>query len=90
VTITKTGSFDVEATFACAPGSEGSEVTLSIGNQEYPQTVPATQGWDDFVSERVGQVAIDKTGPIDFVLKATTMPRGAVVNLRSLVFKPVN
>jgi len=90
VTITKTGSFDVEATFACAPGSEGSEVTLSIGNQEYPQTVPATQGWDDFVSERVGQLAIDKTGPLDIVLKATTMPRGAVVNLRSIVFKPVN
>jgi len=90
VTITKTGSFDVEATFACAPGAEGSEVTLSIGNQEYPQTVPATQGWDDFVSERIGQLAIDKAGPIDIVLKATTMPRGAVVNLRSIVFKPIN
>jgi hypothetical protein len=80
----------VEATFACAPGSEGSEVELTIGDQSYPATVVATQGWDDFVTREVGTIEISKTGPLDFVLKATQMPSGAVVNLRKLVFKPAN
>jgi alpha-L-fucosidase len=90
VLLTKAGSYDVEATFACAPGSEGSEVELTIGDQSYPATVVATQGWDDFVTRQVGTIEISKTGSVDFVLKATQMPSGVVVNLRKLEFKPAN
>jgi alpha-L-fucosidase len=88
VLLTKAGSYTVEATFACAPGSEGSEVTLTVGDQDYSATVEATQSWDDFVTERVGEIDISTTGPVNFVLKAASMPHGAVVNLRKLVFKP--
>jgi alpha-L-fucosidase len=90
VVMTKAGSYDVEATFACAPGSEGSEVELTVGDRSFPATVIATQGWDDFVTAQVGTIEISKTGALDFVLKATQMPSGAVVNLRKLVFKPAN
>ncbi len=90
VLLTKPGTYNVDATWACAPGAEGSEVTLSIGDEQYPTTVVATQGWDDFVTETAGQIEITKTGPVDFVLKAQSMPHGAVVNLRSIVFKPAN
>ncbi len=90
VLLTKPGTYNVDATWACAPGAEGSEVALSIGDEQYPTTVVATQGWDDFVTETAGQIEITKTGPVDFVLKAQSMPHGAVVNLRSIVFKPAN
>ncbi len=90
VLLTKPGTYNVDATWACAPGAEGSEVALSIGDEQYPTTVVATQGWDDFVTQTAGQIEITKTGPVDFVLKAQSMPHGAVVNLRSLVFKPAN
>ena len=88
VTITRTGDYIVEATYACAPGAEGSVVSLRIGDDEYTATVPATQGWDDFVTVRVGRVQVRATGPMDITLKATEMPRGAVVNLRSIVLSP--
>ena len=90
VLLTKPGTYNVDATWACAPGAEGSEVALSIGDEQYPTTVVATQGWDDFVTQTAGQIEITKTGPVDFVLKAQSMPHGAVVNLRSIVFKPAN
>ncbi len=90
VQLTKAGTYSVEATFACAPGSEGSDVTLTIGDREYSATVEATASWEDFVTEPVGEIDITQTGPVDFVLKATRMPRGAVVNLRKLVFRPVD
>lgn len=89
VLLNKPGAYLVEATFACAPGAEGSEVTLSVGNQEFPATVEATQSWDDFVTRQMGEIHLDQTGPVDITLKATEMPRGAVVNLRRIVFKPV-
>ncbi len=90
VTITKAGTFEVEASFACAPGADGSTCSLTIGDQTFMQTVPATGGWNDFATETAGQITLDKTGPLTVTLKATDMPHGAVINLRSLVLKPVN
>jgi hypothetical protein len=88
--LNKSGRYHVQATFACAPGSEGREVVLSVGNQEFPVTVEATQGWDSFETEDVGEVEINWSGPVNFVLKAASMPHGAVVNVRQIVFKPVD
>jgi len=88
VTITRAGDHIVQATHACAPGAEGSVVCLRIGDDAHSATVPATQGWDDFVTAQAGRVQIRATGPVDITLKATEMPRGAVVNLRSIVFRP--
>ena len=88
VTITRAGDYIVEVSYACAPGAEGSVVCLQIGDDEHSATVPATQGWDDFVTARAGRVQVRATGPVDITLKATEMPRGAVVNLRSIVLLP--
>jgi alpha-L-fucosidase len=90
VLLTKPGNYSVEATFACAPGAEGSEVVLAIGDEQFPTTVVATQSWNDFVTRRVGKIDISKTGAVNLVLKAASMPHGAVVNLRKLVFKPTD
>jgi alpha-L-fucosidase len=90
VTITKAGTFNVVATFACAPGSEGSTCTLTIGDQTFSQTVPATASWGDFTTETAGQITLDKTGQFNVTLKASDVPHGAVINLRSLVLEPVN
>jgi len=90
VTITKAGTFEVEASFACAPGADGSTCSLTVGDQTFMQTVPATGGWNDFTTETAGQITLDKAGPLTVTLKATDMPHGAVINLRSLVLKPVN
>jgi hypothetical protein len=90
VLITKPGAFDIEVSFACEPGSEGSECVMTIGDQAYPGTVKATGGWGDFRTEQGGQITIDKTGPTAITVKARSKPGLAVVNLRSITLKPAN
>jgi alpha-L-fucosidase len=90
VTITKPGTFEVEANYACDPGSDGSECALIIGGQQLSATVVATQGWGDFVTAIVGQIDVPKAGPVNVLVKATRKQGQAVVNLRSLVLKPAN
>ncbi len=88
VTIRKPGRFEVVATYACEPGSEGSTCVLHVGDQDLVATVPATQSWNDFVTAKVGEVTLEKAGPLSIVLKATEKPGSAVVNLRTIVLRP--
>lgn len=91
IIIAKPGAYEVEATFACAPGSEGSRLELGIGSRSWTgPEVPATQSWQDFVTESAGTVEIQQTGPVEVTLKVADMPHGAVINLRSLVLRPLN
>ncbi len=90
-TIAKAGAYEVVATFACAPGADGSRLQLRIGDQSWTgPEIPATQGWEDFVTETAGTIEVQKAGPVNVELKVVEMPHGAVANLRSLVLRPVN
>jgi len=90
VTIIKPGTFEVEANFACDPGSDGSECALIIGDQQLSATVVATHGWGDFVTAIVGQIDVPRAGLVNVLVKATRKQGQAVVNLRSLLLKPAN
>ncbi|MBM3882283.1 MAG: alpha-L-fucosidase [Verrucomicrobia bacterium] len=89
VTVNRTGTFDVEANYACDPASEGSEYVMSFGDEHLSGTVPATRGWDDFASDVAGQINLRNRGPLTVTVKATSKPGQGVVNLRSLVLRPV-
>jgi len=88
VTITQPGWFEIEAEYACDPGSAGSDCVLTIGDEQVTATVEATGDWADFVTETVGQIQIKQKGSLDVVLKATRKPGLGVVNLRSIVLRP--
>jgi len=83
------GSFNVEITFACSPGNGGSEYSVSIAEQELGGTIRETGSWTDFVSEKLGTVKISKAGVYTLAVKPKTMPRGAVMNLKSITLIPV-
>jgi alpha-L-fucosidase len=89
VLLAKSGLYNVFATFACAPGSEGSQVTVTVGDVGLETTVVATRDWGDFATKRAGRLELTKTGPTEVTVKVNEMPHGAVVNLRELVLKPV-
>ena len=88
--VTKTGTFDVEVTFACATGSGGSDYTLSIVRQELTGKVKDIGGWTSFVTEKLGTLKITKPGTYNLSVKPDTMPGGALMNLKSVTLVPVN
>jgi len=87
--VNKPGSFTVEMTFACSPGNGGSEYSVSVAEQELNGTIRETGSWTDFVSEKLGTVKISKAGVYTLTVKPKTMPRGAVMNLKSITLVPI-
>lgn len=87
VSIAKAGTYEVEAAYACAPDSGGSECVLTLGNAELTATVEPTGGWDDFQTVTVGQITVGQPGTYTATLKAQSKPGLAVVNLRSLALR---
>jgi alpha-L-fucosidase len=87
--VTKAGTFDAAITFACAAGSGGSEYTLSVAKQKISGKVKDTGSWTNFVTEKVGNVKIEKPGTYNLSVKPETMPAGAVMNLKSVTLVPV-
>ncbi len=87
--VTKTGSFNAEVTFACAPGAGGSEYVLAVDGQELAGTVKDTGGWTSFVTEKLGTLKITRPGTYTLSLKPKTMPRSAVMNLKSVTLVPI-
>lgn len=84
----KPGEFDLELEFACADGSEGAQVEVSVATSTVPFKVYSTKGWGEFQRVSLGKIAVVSAGKHKVVVTPTSMPNGAVMNLRRLTFKP--
>ena len=83
------GRFNVEITFACEQGIGGSEYSINIAEQQLSGTVRESGSWTNFVSEKLGTVKIDKAGTYTLTIRPKNMPRGAVMNLKSITLVPI-
>jgi alpha-L-fucosidase len=83
------GRFNVEITFACEQGIGGSEYSINIAEQQLSETVRETGSWTNFVSEKLGTIKIDKAGTNTLTVRPKNMPRGAVMNLKSITLVPI-
>jgi WD40 repeat protein len=86
--ISKPDKFDVEITFACGPGCGGSQFKVAIAGESLSGVVKETGEWTKFTHVTLGTVTIAKGGPLEIELKCNAKPGPAVMNLRSLVFRP--
>ena len=86
--VKKGGAFDVEITYACESASAGSAFTLSVLGQELKGKVEPTGAWNKFVAKKLGSLRLPGSGCYTVTVKADTMPRGAVMNLKAVVLKP--
>jgi alpha-L-fucosidase len=85
----KAGSYRVEVTYACPPENAGSEFTTAIGEEaKVSATVQATGSWSEFKTTVIGQITLT-AGKQTLSVKATSMPRGAVMNLQSVRLIPM-
>jgi alpha-L-fucosidase len=83
------GKFNLEVTFACLAGAEGSEYAAKVADQTLHGKVESTGQWDKFVTRVLGQVNLSMPGRYTLAVKPTSMPHGAVMNLESLTLKPI-
>ena len=82
--------FAVKLTYACAPGSEGSDFEIAAGDQNLSGTIAATKSWDDFVTVTVGSLNLDKAGPVKIAVRALKKPGEAVMNLEKIALVPAD
>jgi len=85
----KPGRFAVEVTLACEPGNEGTAFEVAAGSEKVAGIVPATKGWSDFTTLKLGEIELREPGKVKVVVRATKMAKTAVMNLRSIRLRPV-
>lgn len=83
------GSFRVELEYACDPGAFGSVFAIAVGDQSVTGEIKSTGSWFTFTTADLGTMKVTKKGLQTLSVKATHMPRGAVMNLRSVTLTPV-
>jgi hypothetical protein len=89
LTIQTPGSFEVQVTYACEDGAAGSEFTVDVAGQKVSGKVEGTGGWTKFVTKNLGRIKV-ASGRQTLAVRATAMPNGAVMDLRSVVLKPAS
>jgi alpha-L-fucosidase len=88
--IVKPGTYDVEIVFACDYLFAGSDFILSIGEHRLTGSVPGTgDEAKTYYTTKLPSVTIDKPGTLLVTLMPIKKPGAIVMNLRSVVLKPV-
>ena len=64
-------------------------IVVTHPEQKLSGKVESTGSWDKFVDIRLGTITISQNGRQTLSVKPTKMPHGAVMNLKSLILKPV-
>ena len=77
----------MQVTYACENGDAGSEFTVEVAGKKLTGKVEGTGGWTKFVTKNLGRIEI-AAGRQTLAVRATAMPNGAVMDLRSVVLKP--
>jgi len=86
--IDKGGEFEVEITSAC-PDPGGSEYVVEVAGQKIEGKVESTGSWTAFQSQKIGKIKLSEDRH-ELNVKAKNLAGEGVMNLRSLVLKPVN
>ncbi|MGD0655483.1 MAG: alpha-L-fucosidase [Thermoguttaceae bacterium] len=82
------GRFEVEITFACTDDEAGSEYTIAVGKEKVEGKVDGTNDWGNFVSRKIGTINLSAPGQFTLSVRPNSMPKGAVMNLKSVKLAP--
>jgi alpha-L-fucosidase len=91
VTVPSDGKYAAKLEYACQPGSEGSAFDLQVdGAKAASGTIDKTGGWQDYTTETLDGTVTLSAGTHVLKVVPTTMPQGAVMNLRSITLTSVS
>lgn len=86
--IREPGRFKVEILQGCGPGSGGSEVEFSVGEQTLKVTVKDTGGFQNFENREIGELKLEAPGRYTLQVKPKKKPGVAVMDLREVKLSP--
>ncbi|MFO0909187.1 MAG: sulfatase-like hydrolase/transferase [Isosphaeraceae bacterium] len=84
------GTYDLTALVGCGPNSGGSTVEFRVDDQSLTLTVPVTGGFQNFQPQNLGKVVLDKPGRHRLIVRPTSKPGLAVMDLREVKLSPSN
>jgi hypothetical protein len=84
--VEKGGTFAVALTWSCEDGYEGSEFVLAVADQQLTGKVAATGDWSEFQTMDLGTIRLD-AGTHQLTVKSKAVPKGALMNLQSIVLE---
>jgi alpha-L-fucosidase len=83
------GTYEVFIEQAVQPDTEGAEYSVEIDRASVKGRTMATDNWHDFRTVSLGTLRVDRAGRHLVIVRPTTMPGFAVMNLRSVRLMPV-
>jgi hypothetical protein len=86
--VTQPGTFTVTLTQSCGKGSGGSEVTFSVAGQNIRDVVPETGSFTSWTNRTLGTFNLRTAGVYTLMVKPSTKPGVAVMDLRAVEFTP--
>jgi arylsulfatase A len=88
-TATQPGRFRLELVYGCHPDAIGASVEISLGPWRQQHTLRATAGMHDFQPHVIGELNVDQPGRHTLHLKLLRPPSRPLVELRSIILRPV-
>jgi alpha-L-fucosidase len=74
--------------YAVDPASAGSTYEVEVDGLKVTGTATSTGGWSTFRQTDMGDITLRSSGKHRLTVRALTMPKGAVMNLRSVLILP--
>ena len=71
-------------------GKDSSNVTLSVEGEAVSGELPATQGWDNFKTTKLGTLDIRNTGNLQVAINSQMEPGVRIMNLRAIELVPAS
>jgi arylsulfatase A-like enzyme len=88
-TVSKPGAFELEVWQGCGQGQGGSAVEFSVNGQTLPHSVVDTGHFQSFQPHVLGTIRLDKPGRMELSVHAKSKAKGAVMDVRQIVLRPV-
>ena len=86
--VAKPGRHAVWAEWACDEGFKGNAYVLEVGRSRVEGVVASTGSWDEYRKARLGEVTLG-AGPSRLTLRPQGPVQGALMDLRSIVLRPM-
>ncbi len=82
------GTYNVELEYAADPAMSGATFQVEVDGSKVAGTAESTGGWSTFRTVKLGKLTLTKAGQHKLTVRALTMPKGAVMNLRTVRLTP--
>ena len=87
--ILRPGKFVAEITYACDNQTGGSIYSINVNKEKITGRIKGTGSWTSFIQKEIGEINLAEQDTYKLSVRVESMPKSAVMNLKSIVLRPV-